>query len=263
MKTDIAAKSLGAASALVTVLAALSVFSLGAVPAHAVTRVEVKTMVVEEANNSRVPPSLALAVAKVESDFQDAALSPAGARGVMQIMPATATGEYGVDPDETWDARLNIQLGIDFLDRLIERYDGRWDLALSHYNGGSVRGVLPYAEVLPATRKYVEAVLKWQKRYAEQAAVWLADDGPEEGWRSARTRVAKAANTVEAHQPAVTSHFAWIPTIVSDARDWTIGTWRTSVRGSLDDYDEGMDLRLLLARGRLDDYSPLITWTGG
>ena len=262
MKTDIAAKSLGAASALVTVLAALSVFSLGAVPAHAVTRVEVKTMVVEEANNSRVPPSLALAVAKVESDFQDAALSPAGARGVMQIMPATATGEYGVDPDETWDARLNIQLGIDFLDRLIERYDGRWDLALSHYNGGSVRGVAIHRG-LAGDAKIRRGGSQVAEALCGAGGVWLADDGPEEGWRSARTRVAKAANTVEAHQPAVTSHFAWIPTIVSDARDWTIGTWRTSVRGSLDDYDEGMDLRLLLARGRLDDYSPIITWTGG
>ena len=54
-----------------------------------------------------------------------------------------------------------------------------------------------------------------------------------------------------------------MPAIVTDARDWNIVTWETSVRGSLDDFDDGMELRRLLARSRLDDYSPLITWTGG
>ena len=105
-----------------------------------------------------VPPSLALAVAKVESDFRARALSSAGARGVMQIMPATAKGEFGVSADELWDARLNVQLGIDFLARLIKRYDGRWDLALSHYNGGRVMGSGRRATPLPATRKEVAAV---------------------------------------------------------------------------------------------------------
>ena len=50
------------------------------------TRTEIKRLVVEEADATRIPPSLALAVAKVESDFQAEALSPKGARGVMQIM---------------------------------------------------------------------------------------------------------------------------------------------------------------------------------
>ena len=250
-------------SILITFLAALTVFAFGAVPTLAATRVEVKTMVVEEANNSRVPPSLALAVAKVESDFQPRALSSAGARGVMQIMPATAMGEYGVDPDETWDARLNIQLGIDFLERLIERYDGRWDLALSHYNGGSVRGNMPNADVLPATRKYVEAVLRWQKRYAEQAAVWLADDIPSEGWQSAHTRAVVTAVMVGSRQSIENARIGWVPVIETVARDWNIGTWRSSARGFLDDFDGGMEMRRILARSRLDDYSPKITWNGG
>jgi soluble lytic murein transglycosylase-like protein len=60
--------------------------------------------------NSPVPPSLALAVAKIESDFNAHALSTAGARGVMQIMPATARSVFGVGKDELWNARLNVQL---------------------------------------------------------------------------------------------------------------------------------------------------------
>jgi hypothetical protein len=181
----------------------------------------------------------------------------------MQIMPATATGEYGVEPDETWDARLNIQLGIDFLERLIERYDGRWDLALSHYNGGSVRGDLPNAEVLPATRKYVEAVLKWQKRYAEQATVWLADDGPAEGLKPARTRVVSVAGRAYERQSGKEVHVVWTPAANGDSTVWTLPTWGWPEAGSLDDFDDGMELRRLLVRGQLDDYSPAISWTSG
>lgn len=129
-------------------------------------------MVVQEALRSdRVPASLALAVAQAESDFVADAVSSAGARGVMQIMPATARGEFGVAADELWNPRLNIQLGVAFLDGLIERYDGRWDLALSHYNGGSRVGSGKEARVIPATRAYVDKVLAAERRFAVDAAV--------------------------------------------------------------------------------------------
>ena len=161
-------------------------FAAEAAPNPASSRATIKQIVVAEAMISRVPPSLALAVAKVESDFNAKALSPKGARGVMQIMPATARGEFGVHRDELWDARLNIQLGIDFLEQLIDRYQGRWDLALSYYNGGSAVGQPGNARVLPQTRKYVDAVLRWERRYAAQALVWRSANG--RGATRARTR---------------------------------------------------------------------------
>lgn len=136
------------------------------------SRDEVRRMVVQEAMGSeRVPPSLALAVAQAESDFVADALSPAGARGVMQIMPATAQGEFGIEADDLWNPRLNIQLGVAFLDQLIDRYGGRWDLALSHYNGGSrvTRG--PEPRVIPATRAYVDKVLDAERRFARDETV--------------------------------------------------------------------------------------------
>ncbi|MDF1794311.1 MAG: lytic transglycosylase domain-containing protein [Thalassobaculaceae bacterium] len=140
----------------------------GDVPA----RDEVRRMVVQEAMRSdRVPPSLALAVAEAESDFVADAVSSAGARGVMQIMPATARGAFGVVADELWNPRLNIQLGVAFLGQLIERYDGRWDLALSHYNGGSRVGSGRDARVIPATRPYVDKVLTLERRHARDVAV--------------------------------------------------------------------------------------------
>lgn len=135
------------------------------------SRDEIRRMVVQEALRSdRVPPSLALAVAEAESDFVADAVSPAGARGVMQIMPATARGEFGIGADELWNPRLNIQLGVAFLDQLIARYDGRWDLALSHYNGGSAVGSGGRARVIPATRAYVDKVLHAERRYARDSA---------------------------------------------------------------------------------------------
>ena len=114
----------------------------------------------------RFPASLAMAVAHAESNFDPRALSPKGARGVMQIMPATARGEYGIPPELLWDARLNIRVGIHFLARLLGRYRGRTELALSYYNGGSAVGDLPRASVIPATRDYVAKVLRLEREYA-------------------------------------------------------------------------------------------------
>jgi len=125
----------------------------------------VKRIVLAEAGNMGVPPSLALAVAHAESGFDPNALSHKGARGVMQIMPATAKGEYGIHPDALWDPRLNVRVGLHFLNRLIRRYRGRTDLALSYYNGGSRVGRWPNARVIPATRPYVDRVLSLQSKY--------------------------------------------------------------------------------------------------
>ena len=128
-------------------------------------RYEVKQLVVQEAARLQVPVSLALAVAHVESNFDATARSSKGARGVMQIMPSTARGEYGIEPKLLWHPRLNIRLGLHFLKRLIRRYDGRVDLALSHYNGGSAVGRPPYARVIPATAGYVAKVRRMRQHY--------------------------------------------------------------------------------------------------
>ncbi|NKB60282.1 MAG: transglycosylase SLT domain-containing protein [Alphaproteobacteria bacterium] len=133
-------------------------------------RPAVKEMVAREAVNMGVPPSLALAVAHAESYFDPKARSSAGARGVMQIMPATARGEYGINPDRLWEPRINIRLGLHFLNRLVKRYRGRVDLALSYYNGGSAVGTWPNARIIPATARYVKKVRKLQRHYRTRLA---------------------------------------------------------------------------------------------
>ncbi len=170
---------------LLAVLALVFTFvSVGAKPSVASNRNSVKEIVVHEAILAGLKPSLALAVAKVESDFQPQALSSAGARGVMQIMPATAWGEYRMPADRLWDVHTNIRLGIDFLGNLIDRYNGQWDLALSHYNGGSIKNKRPH----DYTRDYVRKVLNWEKRYAQQHDVWtvtVAEKSAQESYQIA------------------------------------------------------------------------------
>ncbi len=129
------------------------------------TQAEIRSLIVREADDLGIPPALALAVAHAESHFDPKARSHKGARGVMQIMPATAKGEYGIEADALWDPQLNVRLGLHFLRRLIDRYQGRVDLALSYYNGGSAVGQLPNARVIPATRRYVARVLLLRKHY--------------------------------------------------------------------------------------------------
>jgi soluble lytic murein transglycosylase-like protein len=126
---------------------------------------EIRALVVEEAVRMNISASLALAVAHAESNFNPRAESHAGARGVMQIMPATAKGEYNISPGLLWNPRVNVRLGLHFLKRLIRRYRGRVDLALSHYNGGSAVGRFPNARVIPATRRYVQRVQYLRTRY--------------------------------------------------------------------------------------------------
>ncbi len=160
---------------LITCCLAMSALLGGAFDAAALaptsrilSRQTVKALVIEEAGRSNVPIALALAIAHAESAFDPAAESYAGARGVMQIMPATARSEYGIGADLLWNPRLNIRLGLHFMDRLIKRYRGRVDLALSHYNGGSAVGKWPHSRIIPATLRYVKNVQKLRRYYRGQ-----------------------------------------------------------------------------------------------
>jgi len=139
-------------------------------------RVLVKQIIIEEANRSNVPVDLALAVAKVESDFNPLARSSVGARGVMQIMPRTARSEFGIHPDRLWDARTNIRTGVQFLKQLHTQYGGSWERALSHYNGGTLKNNTPHKY----TEEYVRSVMKWRRIYGEQAAIWKITNKPQQ-----------------------------------------------------------------------------------
>ena len=124
-----------------------------------------QTIISESLKTTYVRPSLALAVAETESNFRPHVVSHAGAVGIMQIMPATAFGLYKTGRAALFDPRTNIRIGVRFLDHLIKKYNGRIDLALSHYNGGSAVMKTGSAQVLPYTRDYVSRVLARSRHY--------------------------------------------------------------------------------------------------
>ncbi len=106
---------------------------------------------------SGVSPALVLAVISVESAGRPQAVSPKGAQGLMQLMPATAA-RFGVE--DAQDAAQNIRGGVAYLSWLLRNFDGDAVMALAGYNAGEGAvqrngGVPPFAE----TRDYVPKVL--------------------------------------------------------------------------------------------------------
>jgi hypothetical protein len=107
-------------------------------------------------------------------------------------------------------------------------------------------------EPLAATRKYVEAVLKWQKRYAEQATVWALAEAPDEGWRPART---DRGDEFSADAPR--------RIVVREITPETkVRRWRRSDE-TLDDFGDRLEKRVIEMRGTLDDFTPIVTWHDG
>lgn len=115
------------------------------------------TLLRDAARRTGLPPALVESVARVESNLRPDAISPKGALGVMQLMPATARA-LDADPHDT---AQNIDAGARLLRELLIKYDGDVVKALSAYNAGAgavdrYRGMPPYAE----TRDYVDKVIR-------------------------------------------------------------------------------------------------------
>ena len=104
-----------------------------------------------------IKTNLLLAVIQTESHGDPAAISRAGAQGLMQLMPATSV-QYGVA--NPFDPQANVNGGTRYLRDLLHRYRGNLKLALAAYNAGpglvdAVHGIPPIAE----TRSYVARVI--------------------------------------------------------------------------------------------------------
>ena len=131
-------------------------------------------MVGDAARKYALPRSLVRAVARAESALNPAAVSPRGARGVMQLMPDTAR-ELGVD--NPFDPAQNIDAGARLLRQLLEKYDGRVAEALAAYNAGAGavskhNGVPPYRE----TRGYIRKVVRDFEKAEQQGAAGRATE---------------------------------------------------------------------------------------
>lgn len=123
----------------------------------------VQRAVREATREYNLPGALLYAVIHAESGGETAAASHAGALGLMQLMPATARAMGVEDP---LDPHQNVLGGARYLNRLLERYDGRLRLALAAYNAGPGRiekhgGVPPF----PETRRFLERVRRSYDRF--------------------------------------------------------------------------------------------------
>jgi soluble lytic murein transglycosylase len=137
-----------------------------------------RNQVMKHAKQRKIDPSIVFSIIRRESAFNKNAVSPVGARGLMQIMPET--GKFIAKKlKETWrtvemlfDTETNLRFGTYYYKRMLDRFNGNFALAAAAYNAGPhrVNKWLPNKQNLPAdiwiemipfdeTRKYVVAVL--------------------------------------------------------------------------------------------------------
>lgn len=141
---------------------------------------------------------LVAAVVEAESRFRSKQVSPRGAVGLMQIMPATASA-FGKEEQDLFDPRVNLEIGTRYLGSLVELFDGDLELALAAYNAGPgavarYGGVPPYRE----TQGYVRKVLALYDRHRQ--SLW--DEAPPAG----------------IHEAAKTARASWRRQAVRDAQ---------------------------------------------
>ncbi len=99
-----------------------------------------------------IPPEFVLAVIQIESHFDRFAISSAGARGMMQVMPFWKK-EIGRESDNLIDLRTNLRYGCTILKHYLDRAKGDWKEALARYNGSYGKYWYP-EKVLVAWQKY-------------------------------------------------------------------------------------------------------------
>ena len=120
-------------------------------------RAEIEAFARAKAKEHGVDPDLISRQIQQESGFNPAAVSPAGARGVMQLMPGTAA-DLGVNPD---DWRQNVDGGVRYMAQQMRDFGGDTELALAAYNAGPgnarKRGK-DWSQYAPETRDYVRAL---------------------------------------------------------------------------------------------------------
>jgi soluble lytic murein transglycosylase-like protein len=115
-----------------------------------------------------VDHTLVKAVIKAESNFNSKAVSRKGAKGLMQLMPRTASS---LRVNDCFHPEDNIDGGVRYLRYLINVYDGNLPLTLAAYNAGEkavarYRGIPPY----PETQTYVRRVMRFYEEYSRKAS---------------------------------------------------------------------------------------------
>lgn len=129
------------------------------------SKTQVQEMITEVAERYGVERALVQAVVAAESNYNAHAVSPAGAVGLMQVMPATA-GDYGVSSTPAlFDPKTNLKTGTRHLKRLLEKYNNDYGRVIMAYNAGE--GVVDRTNsnvTFQETLDYTEAVITNYRR---------------------------------------------------------------------------------------------------
>jgi soluble lytic murein transglycosylase-like protein len=122
-----------------------------------------RSIIQEASDRYEVEPELIQAIIMAESSYNPRAVSKRGARGLMQLMPATAES-LGVK--DSFNPEHNIHGGVRYFKRLLDRFDGDTRMALAAYNAGSSK-VREYQGIPPfkATQYYIKRVFSYYNRY--------------------------------------------------------------------------------------------------
>lgn len=130
---------------------------------------ELDQIIQNAAQKNKIDPRLILEVIRQESGFRSGAISPKGASGLMQLIPATAR-RFGVV--NIFDRGQNVHAGATYLKLLLDMFNGDLDLALAGYNAGE-NAVIRYNYSIPPyreTRDYVRSITtRYRSRYHQVA----------------------------------------------------------------------------------------------
>jgi soluble lytic murein transglycosylase-like protein len=122
---------------------------------------DLSTAIYDAAVAERIDPALAFPLVRLESRFNEKALSPVGAVGLTQLMLPTARGYVpGLSREDLYDRDLNLTIGFRHLRGLIKTYRGNVQLALLVYNRGGVAVELDRELGLDPSNGYDRIVLK-------------------------------------------------------------------------------------------------------
>lgn len=129
---------------------------------------EYDAIIEKAAKQYDIDAALVSALIRAESNYQPRAVSPKGARGLMQLMPATARR---LSVRQPFDPASNVQGGVRYLRELVDRFGNHPELVLAAYNAGegaveAYGGVPPYRE----TMAYVTRIMGWWKPVASAPA---------------------------------------------------------------------------------------------
>jgi Transglycosylase SLT domain len=150
----------------------------------------VDSFIIASGVRNGVDPILLYAQMHQESSFKRGAISPKGARGLMQLMPGTAA-RFGVT--NIFDPKQNIEGGARYMRFLLDHFDGDVALALAGYNAGE-GAVLKYGRRIPPYRETQDYVRRISQRYMNLRDGEMA--------RTARSVTPTQVATLQAEQPA-------------------------------------------------------------